>query len=346
MRPEVLKKLKELIFNGGIVVGPAPTRSPSMEDYPDCDVEVSKISKEIWQNCDGVTVKKVWYGLGAVHNGTDMSTVLKDIQISADLGNMDLSRLAWLHRSAPGIEIYYISNQSDESIQTTPVFRVTEMQPELWDPVTADCRDLPDFKSVNMKTSVSLEFAPRQSYFIIFRKEIKPASKNAVNFPPKTSIGELKGPWTVSFDKKWGAPDSLVFEKLEDWTKRAEPGIKYYSGTARYSKVFDSPQYPQDASVFLNLGDFNSLAVVKLNNEPLGLVWAEPHRVDISKFIKAKGNVLEIEITNTWHNRLVGDAALPLEKRITNATTSPDANAPLTPSGLIGPVLIEFVTGN
>ena len=87
----------------------------------------------------------------------------------------------------------------------------------------------------------------------------------------------------------------------------------------------------------------SSLAVVKLNGESLGLVWAEPHLLDISKFIKAKGNVLEIEITNTWNNRLVGDAALPAEKRLTNATTSPDANAPLMPSGLLGPVIFEIL---
>jgi hypothetical protein len=46
----------------------------------------------------------------------------------------------------------------------------------------------------------------------------------------------------VSFDPKWGGPESVVFEKLEDWTKRPEEGIRHYSGTAIYWKTFDLPQ--------------------------------------------------------------------------------------------------------
>jgi len=322
-------------------VGHDPEQSPSRENYPDCDLEVQKMAKEIWQNCDGRKVKKVRFGQGTVYNGADLTTVFNDFQVSADLGNMDLTRLAWIHRSTPGTEIYYISNQTDETVQASPSFRVSSLQPELWNPVTAETRDLPDFKSENSKTVVPLEFAPRESYFIVFRKKITSPVKNPINFVRKKTIGELEGAWTVYFDKKWGAPDSVVFDKLEDWTKRPETGIKYYSGTARYRKEFDAPPYSSHAPVFLNLGAFNALAVVKLNGTSLGLVWTEPHQVDISKFIKAKGNILEIEITNTWNNRLVGDAALPSEKRLANATTSPDANAPLMPSGLLGPVIFQ-----
>jgi len=341
MRPAVLKKLKELIAAGGIVVGPAPARSPSLENYPACDEEVSIMAKEIWQNCDGRNVKKVRFGLGMVYNGTDLATVFKDFQISDDLGNMDMTRLAWIHRSAPGAEIYYISNQTDETVQTSPSFRVSGLQPELWNPVTAEYRDLPDYKPGNGKTIVPLEFAPRQSYFIVFKKKANFLPKNPINFVHKKNIGELIGAWTVYFEKKWGAPDSVVFEKLEDWTQRPETGIKFYSGTARYRKIFDLPEFEKNTPVFLNLGAFSALAVVKLNDHSLGLVWAEPHQLDISKFIQAKGNVLEIEVTNTWNNRLVGDAALPAEKRLTDATTSPDANAPLMPSGLLGPVIFQ-----
>ena len=112
--------LKILIAAGGIVVGASPNRSPSMENYPACDAEVIKMAQEIWQNCDGKNVKKVSFGQGTVYNGTDLTTVFNDFHISPDLGNMDLKRLAWIHRSAPGAEIYYISNQTDEEVQTSP----------------------------------------------------------------------------------------------------------------------------------------------------------------------------------------------------------------------------------
>ncbi|MEI6732059.1 MAG: SAM-dependent chlorinase/fluorinase [archaeon] len=201
---------------------------------------------------------------------------------------------------------------------------------------------LADFKIENGKTIVPLGFAARESYFVVFRKKANDNSTKQLNFVPKKTIGKLSGSWTVYFDKKWGAPDSVEFLTLEDWTKRPETGIKFYSGTARYLKSFDAPAYKEGTSVYLNLGIFKSLAVVKLNGHSLGLVWAEPHIVDISKFLIAKNNVLEIEVTNTWNNRIIGDATLTAENRLTYTTYSSPKNAPLMPSGLIGPVVFQI----
>jgi hypothetical protein len=54
-------------------------------------------------------------------------------------------------------------------------------------------------------------------------------------------MGELGGAWTVKFDPKWGGPEAVSFERLEDWTQRPEPGIRYYSGKATYTPTFDLP---------------------------------------------------------------------------------------------------------
>ena len=342
MRPAVLSKLKQLITDGGIVVGPAPTNSPSLHNYPACDEQVKHEAQELWQNCDGVKSKSISVGKGKIYNGVELPQIFKELNLIPDIGNIDAKSFPWIHRSAPDAEIYYISNQKDQLAEFSPSFRVAGLQPELWDPLTNEERDLPDFKIENGKTIVPLEFTSRQSYFIVFRKKATTAVTNPINFVRKKTIGELVGAWTVGFDKKGGAPESVVFDKLEDWTKRPEAGIKYYSGTARYTKIFDAPDFQKKKPVYLNLGVFNSLAVVKLNGQALGLVWAEPHIVEISNYLKKKTNVLEIEITNTWNNRLVGDAALPAEKRTTNATTAPEANAPLLPSGLIGPVTLQI----
>ena len=56
-------------------------------------------------------------------------------------------------------------------------------------------------------------------------------------------------------------------------------------------------------------------------------------------------NELRVEVANTWHNRLVGDAALPPAERITTTNIrqpfTPDT--PLLESGLLGPVrLVPF----
>jgi hypothetical protein len=33
----------------------------------------------------------------------------------------------------------------------------------------------------------------------------------------------------------------------------------------------------------------------------------QPYEIDITKAVKKGENSIEIEVTNTWHNRLIGD---------------------------------------
>jgi hypothetical protein len=55
-----------------------------------------------------------------------------------------------------------------------------------------------------------------------------------------TEILTISDSWTIEFDSFWGGPaQQVIFQNLEDWTTRPEPGIKYYSGTAIYKTSFD-----------------------------------------------------------------------------------------------------------
>ena len=53
------------------------------------------------------------------------------------------------------------------------------------------------------------------------------------------------------------------------------------------------------------------MARVKLNGNDLGVLWKAPYRVEIGQFAKAGENTLEIEVTNLWINRMIGDENLP-----------------------------------
>ncbi|MHC4799872.1 MAG: glycosylhydrolase-like jelly roll fold domain-containing protein, partial [Planctomycetota bacterium] len=119
----------------------------------------------------------------------------------------------------------------------------------------------------------------------------------------------MSGPWTVKFDPEWGGPESVVFDKLQDWTKRPEEGIKYYSGKATYHKTFDLPELLRESNrkIHLNLGKLNNVAQVRLNGKDLGIVWTAPWNVDITRAVLSTGNNLEIEVVNLWPNRLIGD---------------------------------------
>jgi hypothetical protein len=193
-------------------------------------------------------------------------------------------------------------------------------------------------------TTIPLQFAPFQSWFVVFKKQEgkKPVTAKGLtkNFLSYTPVQEIEGPWTVHFDEKWGGPASVEFNKLEDWTKRPEEGIKYYSGSASYVRQFDMPNMSSDKRYFLDIGVVKAIAELTLNGKKLGILWTAPWRIEVSRLLKPAGNILEIQVINLWPNRLIGDAALPVDKRLTHTNIEFKKDAPLLPSGLLGPVII------
>ena len=153
---------------------------------------------------------------------------------------------------------------------------------------------------------------------------------------------KIEGPWVLKFPPKWGAPDQVTLEKLISWADHQEEGVKHFSGTATYQKDFQWKNGNAETKYFLDLGSVKELAQVFLNGKDLGVLWKLPFRVDITNALKPGKNNLEIRITNLWPNRLIGDAALPKEKRLTWSTFEPyKPEDPLLPSGLLGPVNIQ-----
>ena len=161
------------------------------------------------------------------------------------------------------------------------------------------------------------------------------------NFPPAQQVAALSGPWEVAFEPKWGGPEHVSFATLEDWSRRPEDGIRFYSGTAVYRKSFDAPKLQRGQRMFLDLGRVKNLARVRLNGHDLGVVWCAPWRVDISRRMKPSGNRLEVAVANLWPNRLIGDQSLPAEQRVSWTTWNPfRKDSPLLESGLLGPVTL------
>ncbi|MBJ7395660.1 MAG: hypothetical protein JHC76_06385 [Akkermansiaceae bacterium] len=359
MTVEVLRKLKQMVSEGMTLVGPKPVAAPGLTNYPRCDVEVKALATELWGNCDGKTVKEHVVGKGRVVWGTTPRELLTQAKINPDFshaGGKPDTFIDWIHRSDKGSEIYYVANRMDRAESLTCTFRASGARVELWNPVTGQVRELKECKTLaDGMTEVPLEFAPSESAFVVFSKETqKPVAKAQIaatkNFPALTTAQEITGPWEVTFDPKWGGPGKVNFEKLDDWIKRPEEGIKLYSGTAIYHKTFTLAGGPGNrAPFYLSLGSVKYTARVKLNGKDLGIVWTAPWRVEITSALKAGANELEIEVINLWPNRRIGDASLPVEKRYTqsNVTFSPisPANPPersgLYTSGLLGPVLIQ-----
>jgi hypothetical protein len=203
---------------------------------------------------------------------------------------------------------------------------------------------LPESNEVDGLTTVSLRFEPFESYFIVFPKPTAataPPPDSGTNFAADLELGTLESPWEVTFDEAMGAPAQVRFDRLADWTTHAEPGIRYYSGIATYRRTFDLPESVRigDAQpLYLDLGKVQVMARVRVNGIDCGVAWTAPWRVDISKAVRKSNNTLEIEVANLWPNRMIGDARTP-DRTYTQTTYHPyQADHPLLPSGLLGPV--------
>jgi hypothetical protein len=314
-----------------------------MRDYPRCDEEVRRIAAGLWGEVDGKNVTQRRVGLGRIVWGRRLREVLQADGVGPDFehSGKDAS-IDFIHRTAGAAEIYFVANRNNRWERLPCTFRVAGKLPEIWDPVQGTMRDAAAYATAEGRTTLPLEFAPYGSMFVVFRRPASQPRAEGQNFVELKKTQELAGPWTVEFDPKWGGPNSIVFEKLEDWSKRTEEAVKFYSGKATYRRQFDLPEglRQKNQPVFLDLGNVKNLAEVRLNGASLGVVWTPPFRLDITQAVKAEGNQLKILVTNLWWNRLVGDAGLPEDQRIARTHIRLDKVSPLLESGLLGPVTL------
>ncbi len=159
---------------------------------------------------------------------------------------------------------------------------------------------------------------------------------------------QLTGAWDVSFPPKWGAPDQIILDRLGSLSESTNAGVKFFSGTATYTKAFDwnpaAQTNKQKSEHWLDLGDVQVMAQVKLNGQDLGTLWKPPFRVDITTALQPGRNTLEVRVANLWPNRMIGDLALPAAERFTWSSYEPfTKDTPLPKSGLLGPVTVHSV---
>lgn len=484
MTPELARKIKSLVAGGATVLvnGPRPQTSPSLANYPKCDAGVARLTREIWGECDGNAVTEHHLGPGLVVWGEPVARLLKRLGAPADFQS-DV-KLNWIHRHGEGMEIYFVANPAAHSVETTCLFRVQGLQPELWNPETGQMEQIAAYQPTAEGLAVPLHFEASGSRFILFRKRPTPVDP-VVSFtrdgqavfvlakPPSIVIQDatygvpgdaqrtrdvrgrlqalveggttefqvadmargddpalnvvktlivdftvagkperisgqdpdtitldsqhgaaeraadvwqnedgqfviearqsgryelttasgktlsadianvaapvdLNNPWEVNFPAHWGGPAHATMDSLASWSDSVNNAVKYFSGTADYVTHFnwragEAGEKGRDQT-WLNLGDVQVMARVKLNGCDLGIVWKPPFRVNATRALQPGQNTLEVRVANLWPNRLIGDAALPAKDRVTWSSWEPFiARMPLLKSGLLGPVTIESV---
>ncbi|WP_413668272.1 glycosyl hydrolase [Mucilaginibacter sp. Mucisp86] len=329
----VLRKIAQLVKEGAVITGIKPEMAASLNDDP---LEFQRLVNEVW-NSDRKNV----------FTGKTIAEVLSSLSIRPDFEYSkpyDDTQLRYVHRKVAGGDIYWVNNRNDRNEVVDATFRVIGKTPQIWHPETGKTEPV-SYKIENNHTNVSLNFTPNDALFIVF---LSPAKKSMVILPAKTDqdIITVKGPWNVTFQPDRGAPLQASFENLVSYTEHTDPGIKYFSGTATYTKSINIPvnTLVKGAQIRLDLGDVKNLAEVVVNGKLLGTVWKKPFSVNVNSALKPGENRLEIKVTNLWVNRLIGDQQPDVKQKVTY-TTMPfyNANSKLLSSGLLGPVKLVWV---
>jgi hypothetical protein len=159
----------------------------------------------------------------------------------------------------------------------------------------------------------------------------------------------LAGHWKVLFMERptLGEPVDIVMDSLKSWTDFSQRSIRYFSGTARYSQSFSfQGSQLKNGRVYLDLGNVQEMAIIRVNGKEVSKCWISPYRADVSQYLRTGENLLEIDVTNLWANRLIGDGKLSKGERRTQTNIvkfdAPDAEQYLRVAGLLGPVKLQF----
>ena len=345
MRPELLEKIERLILDGAIVMGPAPERSPSLQNQPEADRRVKEMAARIWGDVDGVNVKQRRYGKGMICDGLDLETLFAQIGYVPDCNTPDGMNVYSGHQKDGDTDIYILSNQDNRALTMDVAFRVTGKQPELWNPVTGVIRKLPAFRQEEKTTVVPMRLDKNECVFVVFRKKGEPAATTLeANYPAPLRTQEVKGEWNVAFESAFKTPAPVRMTELDNLSTNANDSIRYFSGTATYTTTVNLDRAGRGEHMFIAFDNVGTMAKVYINGKYAGGVWTTPYKLDVTDFVKDGRNDVRVEVVNTWVNRIVGDMNLPENQRdIYLYVNHLNADTPLPPSGIIGKVKFETV---
>jgi hypothetical protein len=275
------------------------------------------------------------------------------------------NRLYFFQRNVDGAEVYFVANALRTNVQAECTFRVFGKKPERWDPASGEITEIREFSACRTGTVVPLEFAPHESFFVVFRKSGTGGAR--VNKTGgKVERLAVNGPWGISFDPARNGIESFTVcsDLLFRWDLNADQRIAGFSGTAAYKTAVDLPAglLKSRSRILLDLGQSPGLykltgagggqppvvtddvydalcAEVFVNGKSAGVLWCAPYHLDISALTKSGLNTLEIRVTTTWHNwRLANKFTAgthPWEKI--------GLSLPPAPAGLLGPVTFRAV---
>lgn len=272
-----------------------------------------------------------------------------------------------------GVDIYFLCNPTDNAVvDTLRLNGVDGHYAEVWNPYSME------MNAINLLTDTLIVMEPYGSRFIILTKE------HGDRLPQERRVVvdsmAVSGDWAISFPQHEGL---VNMNTLLSWTESPDKDIKYFSGTATYNidvQIDKRFLRRKGARYILSLGMVKNMAMVRVNGKRMPLLWKYPFECDVTEALRKGRNSIEVEVTNLWPNRMIGDEQEPDDIewyepfRYDYAKGSPvvgcfmksipqwlseglprpskgrktvssfkffNADSPLLPSGLLGPVKIN-----
>ena len=324
MTVPVLKAIVRLAQKGALICGHTPGGPASLSDNAG---EWESLLEKL-KACPNV------------HLEVPVGDVAQVCSLVPDIQYPEGEQIRFVHRQSACADIYWVNKPSDDFKRIKVSFRQTGRRPQVWHPETGAKEDVTYAMTGDGRTEVTLYLVPNDAVFVVFGEKTDTETFE-VPETKRSTVCQLDGPWDVAFQPDRSAPEHAEFPSLVSYTESADPGVKYFSGKAVYTKVFSLGERPA-GRVTVDLGDVRELARVKVNGKDCGLVWKRPFRADITDALQEGENRLEVEVTNTWPNRLIGDQQPDCPRKITY-TSYPfyKQDSKLRPAGLLGPVVIE-----
>ncbi len=264
-------------------------------------------------------------------NSFEKAGAKKDVEIIC------YDKIAWSHRKLGDMDIYYFSNQKKYYTNAKFIFPFVKKDFIMYDAVSGSSGYFNKvYAESGGKTEIGIDFYANQSFFVVF----KPFSKKDASAYADYNLKEQElNNWELNFT------DLAITKKtdnaeLKSWTEFEEPSLKYFSGTVKYTSVFKLDSISFTKYGYLVFDQIQNIATVNINGENCGTLWTYPYKLDISNAIKPGENKIEIEVTNTWRNRLIGDELMQEKRQTWLNSPYKIKDKPLLPAGITGNVKI------
>lgn len=374
-----LQRIADYVRQGGSIVGLVPLGPSGIVDEQ-ARRQFSELTHSLWDGCNAASHS---YGKGMVFCNADTRAALRALKVAPDFedrsGQLDYVHRADAasdiyfvrNKSSHGVDTlvrFRIAGRTPEMWNAVD----GKISPQLHyeteggrtqipmhlDPygsifvvfarrsglhVTQVFKDGSEAESVGVSgdelSGFILEHAEKGSYRVRLSdgRELteEVAEAKSVELPPSR--------WTIAFQAERGAPNGpQPLQDFQSWTASPDPGVRYFSGTATYRTDVDVKRTAGER-VSLTLTDLREICTVRINGTSVATLWAMPYRLDITDSLTEGRNSLELDVTNLWPNRIIGDAQPSTTRTYTRTNIRKyTAGSALLPSGLIGPVALEI----